>query len=155
MKFIQKLLGCCRNRKDTLKKMKDQIAPGKNPFAKSRQSDTEQTMVSFDGSSIQNPGMPRWVEMKCNALVYLKQAMKHNRKRKMEKVKSQDSEKEKFKEDKTEEKDNNDAQKAPEGNKEEIKGEYKLVFIPLNIHRNLILVYLLYFYSSKYKLLLP
>ena len=31
--------------------------------------------------------MPKWVEMKCNSLVYLKQVMKYNRKKKMEQMK--------------------------------------------------------------------
>jgi hypothetical protein len=38
--------------------------------------------VSLDGSGGPGEDMPRWVEMKCNSLIYLKQAMKYNRKKK-------------------------------------------------------------------------
>ena len=38
--------------------------------------------------------MPKWVEMKCNSLVYLKQVMKFNRKKKVQMMKTEGKEKE-------------------------------------------------------------
>jgi ribosomal protein L39E len=80
-------------------------------------------VVAFDGSSEQNPSLPRWVEMKCNSLVYLKQIMKYNRKKKMQQMKDTTPEEDKEqeglvkkdtidKEVEAKEKDNNDVTKG-------------------------------------------
>mmetsp|Transcript_18561 Transcript_18561/g.21326 ORF Transcript_18561/g.21326 Transcript_18561/m.21326 type:complete len:145 (+) Transcript_18561:92-526(+) len=47
---------------------------------------------SFSKSGAASTNLPKWVEMKCNALVYLKQIMKYNRKNKKQHFKPESQE---------------------------------------------------------------
>lgn len=116
MKFIQKILGCCRERRDRMTDKTDNevkkanVTTGsKSAEIKSKSSNYDNFIASFDGSTEQNPSMPKWVEMKCNALVYLKQVMKFNRKKKMSQLKPNEEEKEKEVLIKDKEKDNKES----------------------------------------------
>lgn len=83
MKFIQKLLGCCR--KEKLQKAAKKLS---NSFVKTNSENAEGRLQSINDhlESLvldSNSQLPRWVEMKCNSLVYLKQVMKFKRKKKV------------------------------------------------------------------------
>mgnify|MGYP006298676033 CR=1 FL=1 len=136
MKFIQKLLGCCKEKKESLKKMKDQLVVSKNLFSKGRKNMNDNSIVTFERNSVQNPGIPKWVEMKCNSLVYLKQIMKQNRKKKMQQYKEDENEKDN-EEDKEQteglKKKSTDIAKTAENKPEEIKGKYINTFPNIKI----------------------
>jgi hypothetical protein len=59
-------------------------------------------------------GMSKWVEMKCNSLVYLKQVMKHNRTKKMKLAKLELRDQEEKQDDESGDKDDEEIEFDPE-----------------------------------------
>lgn len=125
MKFLKLL--CCRS-----KSKRDGKQTTFTIFSQSEDNDKGKILVNpkidvnlvsdiddSRGSSQNSHGMSKWVEMKCNSLVYLKQVMKHNRNKKMKLAKIEQREQE---ENENEEKDEKEV-KEIEFDPEMIEGQ--------------------------------
>lgn len=112
MKFIQKILGCCRSRRnedpqpDPFSVESREVEKGKcSPHLSPIPASLLIILERANKSAKKQQGMPKWVEMKCNALVYLKQLMKDNREKKLKLIKQEKDELKAKEEEKEKEED--------------------------------------------------